>query len=613
MRFHEALRLALQMYSVSRSSAISMIMEKYHAFEGMLGLEDAMRLLFCLRGTGGFDETLPSRAEDLFALSQTPGREEYFRYLGEVTEWLAAHRTITKELACYAADSLSFAFGVTYSEEACRDLDRRLFSLVAADAGIAGSGDETYVSEGMSPHEALRVLVQRHSGMILRSGSDFMLMQLLDGHKVFDRCPEAENAFRLMISEGEGMELYRLLRSGDMAGYQRRAEEAVRALAPACGAKAAGYAAASVSYALGVSSSGDARQDLERRLAGLMSRGVSIRKRAGRSLPGRLIILARTSIAAQIIILTLVISALSAILFPGHATALALSGAGALYSRLCGWQGDASGLLSDIYMRTGEMYSDGRTVERDCGEALSWFRKAAERGSAAAENRIGLMHYYGTCAERDWGEALRRFWSAAAKGFPAAESNLGDMYFFGRGVGQDCAEARKWFGKAAAQGYQPAADSLEAMGLAGECADEESGSRERGEENSAAGKNPAGGRPSRIVFDAGGGGEQTPDGEYERLSHAADLGDAAAQLYLGSLCERGSRWCGSLQRALGLYRRAAAQNNAQAEYRIGEMYLTGRGVRQDYEEALSWYRKAAWHGSAPAERRIRDLTGKGAE
>jgi TonB family protein len=43
------------------------------------------------------------------------------------------------------------------------------------------------------------------------------------------------------------------------------------------------------------------------------------------------------------------------------------------------------------------------------------------------------------------------------------------------------------------------------------------------------------------------------------------------------------------------YRKAADQDNAQAESNIGSLYAKGLGVPQDSSEAEAWYKKAAGH------------------
>lgn len=46
-------------------------------------------------------------------------------------------------------------------------------------------------------------------------------------------------------------------------------------------------------------------------------------------------------------------------------------------------------------------------------------------------------------------------------------------------------------------------------------------------------------------------------------------------------------------KALEWYKKAASQNNAWAQYRIGRLYEYGLGVPQDYIKAMEWYKKAS--------------------
>lgn len=47
--------------------------------------------------------------------------------------------------------------------------------------------------------------------------------------------------------------------------------------------------------------------------------------------------------------------------------------------------------------------------------------------------------------------------------------------------------------------------------------------------------------------------------------------------------------------------KAAAQGVARAQYRLGVMYDSGKGVLQDYKQAVMWYKKAAVQGHAQAQ------------
>ncbi len=53
--------------------------------------------------------------------------------------------------------------------------------------------------------------------------------------------------------------------------------------------------------------------------------------------------------------------------------------------------------------------------------------------------------------------------------------------------------------------------------------------------------------------------------------------------------------------ALREFRPLAEQGLAEAQYNLGNMYRTGRGVPQDYAEAERWYRRAVEQGNAGAQ------------
>jgi uncharacterized protein len=56
-----------------------------------------------------------------------------------------------------------------------------------------------------------------------------------------------------------------------------------------------------------------------------------------------------------------------------------------------------------------------------------------------------------------------------------------------------------------------------------------------------------------------------------------------------------------LATALRLLRPLADQGNAEAQMKLGFMYVTGEGPPQDYVEALKWFRLAADQGQANAQ------------
>lgn len=63
--------------------------------------------------------------------------------------------------------------------------------------------------------------------------------------------------------------------------------------------------------------------------------------------------------------------------------------------------------------------------------------------------------------------------------------------------------------------------------------------------------------------------------------------------------------------ALKEFRSLARDGNAEAQYKLGEMYFAGLGVAKDYAKARFWYLKAAQQGVIEAQFNLGDLYGKG--
>jgi hypothetical protein len=82
---------------------------------------------------------------------------------------------------------------------------------------------------------------------------------------------------------------------------------------------------------------------------------------------------------------------------------------------------------------------------------------------------------------------------------------------------------------------------------------------------------------------------------------AAEQGDAAAQVYLGSMYYEGEGVKQDYAEAVKWFRKAAEQGHAEAQYNLAVRYAKGEGVQQDDAEALKWCSKAAEQGCAEAQ------------
>lgn len=72
----------------------------------------------------------------------------------------------------------------------------------------------------------------------------------------------------------------------------------------------------------------------------------------------------------------------------------------------------------------GQMYSDGRGVERDNAEAIKWFTLAARQGNSDAEINLGVAYLFGRGVAANKKTACKYFWKARTQGNPASSEFL---------------------------------------------------------------------------------------------------------------------------------------------------------------------------------------------
>jgi len=110
-------------------------------------------------------------------------------------------------------------------------------------------------------------------------------------------------------------------------------------------------------------------------------------------------------------------------------------------------QGDADGQYN-----LALMYRNGYGVPNDDVEAVKWYRLSAEQNNVLAQANLGGMYDRGIGVPHDYTEAFKWYKKSAEKGFAPSQALLGYMYELGNGVTKDSNEAAKWYRKAAEQG-----------------------------------------------------------------------------------------------------------------------------------------------------------------
>lgn len=114
------------------------------------------------------------------------------------------------------------------------------------------------------------------------------------------------------------------------------------------------------------------------------------------------------------------------------------------------------------------MLSEGYGYEgpRSGLTAVTFFRRAAEQGNAAALVRLGDSYWYGKGVPQDWTRAGRAYTAAAKHRLPQALFNLGFMHQHGAGLAKDFHLAKRYYDRAAVSAEEAwLAATLALMGL----------------------------------------------------------------------------------------------------------------------------------------------------
>jgi TPR repeat protein len=112
--------------------------------------------------------------------------------------------------------------------------------------------------------------------------------------------------------------------------------------------------------------------------------------------------------------------------------------------------------------KLGECYQDGKGLIKNYEKAVFWFSRAASGGNVLAQKLLSDCYDRGEGVSQDHNMALQWMEEAANQGDTGAQNYLGNCYNLGfcLGVGQDYLKAVDWFKKSASQGNSWAQEQL---------------------------------------------------------------------------------------------------------------------------------------------------------
>jgi TPR repeat protein len=213
----------------------------------------------------------------------------------------------------------------------------------------------------------------------------------------------------------------------------------------------------------------------------------------------------------------------------------------------------------------GMVYQQGcGVVPWDIKTAMSWYRKAAEKGNPLAEDQIGI--YYDAGSGHDKAQGLEWYRRAAGHRDAVAEHNLGEM-LTETGKPQDLAEGTEWLRRSVEHGFEGSVDDLFSLYQNGKALPKKDSAENRKQ-------------------------------GFEWLENLANQGNPHAQMMLGISYWRGLIGLARDHREAVEWMTKAAEKSAEAEAYLGWMRGQQTDVPTRNEEAVEWYRKSAGHGSA---------------
>jgi localization factor PodJL len=120
--------------------------------------------------------------------------------------------------------------------------------------------------------------------------------------------------------------------------------------------------------------------------------------------------------------------------------------------------------LAPAQYRLGSLLEKGQGVKKDAEAARRLYLLAADKGNAKAMHNLAVLYAEGIDGKPDYKAASQWFRKAATRGVADSQYNLGILFARGIGVEQNLAESYKWFALAAHQGDQDAGRKRDDVG-----------------------------------------------------------------------------------------------------------------------------------------------------
>jgi TPR repeat protein len=199
---------------------------------------------------------------------------------------------------------------------------------------------------------------------------------------------------------------------------------------------------------------------------------------------------------------------------------------------------------------------ESSTSEQERKRSLDLIHALAAEGNIDAQSYLGSFYGTGKYVAQNYETACIWFRRSAESGNRVAQTNLAMMLVNGRGIEKDPQQAFRWYKKAAEQGEPNAQFCLS------------------------------------VMYARGNGTQKNFDSAFQWCRLAAEQGLPKAQSFLGNLYGRK----GNREEQVRWLHKAAARDDVTAQYGLGVLYFSGRGVDLNEQTSVEFLQIAAEKG-----------------
>lgn len=238
----------------------------------------------------------------------------------------------------------------------------------------------------------------------------------------------------------------------------------------------------------------------------------------------------------------------------------------------------------------GICYYNGFGTTQDYSKAFECFKTCVEKmgGNSTSWNNLAGCYLLGNGVEKDYNKAFEYYKKAAEAGSDISQYQLGFCYFFGKGVKKNDEESFKWYKKSAEQGLLQAKIKLAVFYYKGIGTIENKEKTIELFEDSKIHDNEA----VQYFIEKLKIKQKIDDSSINQYIEGSKQGVSEAQMKLGYCYEFGKGVIKDKAKAYELYKKAAEQENSEAQYRLA-CYFENENSSENKNKVVYWMEKSA--------------------